>query len=369
MKKDFSKILRFNKIVAVLLAVCLLVITMSVKSYASTITETEAEAMFKMQEDACEAHEKLLQIIDPNYSYDYPDCYGGDYIEGRILHVQLTDETYIEYYRNLLEKYDIVQFDVVPNSYNSLMKKVKKAYQKYEKDFALIGYSVDVMKNKGELYVQAVDYESVKETINDEDINVIISEDIQEQTTVIGGSELNNNITLAGSGTYNGSTAFLTCGHGLSNNQSVTHLGTTIGTVIVNVKGSGVVGDYSIISAASGYSSTSSVYTTTTGYTTNFTGSLGTPAVGTYLNKYGRMTGQAYCKVTNTQVTINGRYNMEKALLISGSSIGGDSGGPYRAGQKFCGVHYGYNTSGGSEYVYFTPYSTIHSAGFTIKVN
>ena len=67
----------------------------------------------------------------------------------------------------------------------------------------MIGYSVDVMKNKGELYVQAVDYESVKETINDEDINVIISEDIQEQTTVIGGSELNNNITLAGSGTYN----------------------------------------------------------------------------------------------------------------------------------------------------------------------
>jgi len=296
---------------------------LSVKSYASTITEIEAEAMFEMQEEACEAHEKLLQIIDPNCSYNYPDYYAGDYIDGRILHVQLTDETCVEYYRKLLEKYSIVQFDVVRNSYNSLMEKVKGIYKDYEKTYALIGYSVDVMNNKGELYVQAVDYESVKKRINDEDINVIVSENIQEETTVIGGSELNNNITLAGSGTYNGSTAFLTCGHGLSNNQSVTHLGTTIGTVTVNVKGSGAVGDYSIISAASGYSPTSSVYTTTTGYTTSFTGSLGTPAVGTYLNKYGRMTGQAYCKVTNIQVIANGRHNMEKAVLINGSTTGG----------------------------------------------
>ncbi|MCR4837497.1 MAG: S1 family peptidase [Eubacterium sp.] len=142
----------------------------------------------------------------------------------------------------------------------------------------------------------------------------------------------------------------------------------TIGTVCVNVHSPGVSGDYSIISAASGYTATSSVFTTS-GNTTNFTGYQYHPAVGTYLYKYGRVSGQAFCQVTDYQVTSNGFTNIVKAKLISGYSQGGDSGRPYRNGTSFCGVHHGSGTINGITYVYFTPYETINGAGFSIKTN
>ena len=244
------------------------------------------------------------------------------------------------------------------------MEKVKKIYNNNKDNYELLGYCVDVIKNKGKIFVLDKDYESFSDMLTDDDIILELSDKIQKQSTVIGGSELNYSLTLAGSGTYGGYTSFLTCGHGLNPMQTVKHSGITIGNVYVNVQG---VGDYSIILAASGYSSTSSVYTTTTGYTTHFTGTLSAPAIGTYLLRYGRMSGQSYCQVTDSFITVDDRSYMYKAELLSGSAIPGDSGGPYRAAQNFCGVHYGASQSG--QYVYFTPYSVIHSAGFTIKTN
>lgn len=367
MKYRFLKITTQHKVISAILIICMLILSLNTKIFASPISETDEEAMIKMQEKACEAHEKLLQIIDPDEKREYPDYYAGDYIEGRILHILLTDERYIEYYRSLLDEYDIVEFGIVPHSRKELMTKAKEWYEKYDGLYDLVGYSFDVKENKGKLLVLEKDYETIKKMIIDEDMIIRPSTGVQTQSSVIAGSELNYDITLAGSGTYNGASAFLTCGHNLTTGQSVTHLGTTIGTVNVKVFGYHTTGDYSIITAASGYTPTSSVYTTTTGYTTYYNGSMGTPAVGTYLHKYGRMTGQAYLKITDDSLTVNNIYHMEEAKIITGSSLAGDSGGPYRVGQKFCGVHHGISLDG--QYCYFTPYSTIHSAGFTIKIN
>lgn len=113
---------------------------------------------------------------------------------------------------------------------------------------------------------------------------------------------------------------------------------------------------------------------TTGGAATNYHGYMLNPAVGTYLYKYGAVSGQAYCKVTATGITLtpdNGSmriHNMTKAEIITGTTGPGDSGGPYRCGTDFCGIHHGSATQGGTAtYVYFTPYTYIYNAGFRIE--
>lgn len=61
-------------------------------------------------------------------------------------------------------------------------------------------------------------------------------------------------------------------------------------------------------------------------------------------------------------------HNMTKAEIITGTTGPGDSGGPYRCGTDFCGIHHGAATQGGTAtYVYFTPYTYIYNAGFRIE--
>ena len=132
MKYRFLKITTQHKVISAILIICMLILSLNTKIFASPISETDEEAMIKMQEKACEAHEKLLQIIDPDEKREYPDYYAGDYIEGRILHILLTDERYIEYYRSLLDEYDIVEFGIVPHSRKELMTKAKEWYEKYD---------------------------------------------------------------------------------------------------------------------------------------------------------------------------------------------------------------------------------------------
>lgn len=221
------------------------------------------------------------------------------------------------------------------------------------------------------IFVTPKDYNDIKKELKNEASDVIVdwTYEATDEASIIAGSTLNNSITLAGSGTYNGHTAFITCGHSLSYGSSVTCGGSTIGTVEVNVDYAYSTGDYSIIQAASGYTATSGVLTSS-GNMTNFTGAYYSPAVGTYLYKYGRVSGQAYCVVSATGVISSDyRYGLTRATLISGTSTGGDSGGPYRAGTDFCGIHRASNIGSGGSYLYFTPYSIVYNAGFTIKTN
>ena len=130
----------------------------------------------------------------------------------------------------------------------------------------------------------------------------------------------------------------MSCGHGTSVGEQISFGNSTIGTVTINQNlGAGNrYGDYSIITATSGYTATSSVLTSGGG-ATSFNGYMLNPAVGTYVYKYGRVSGQAYCEVTKTNVTVaNGTLGLTKAKIITGS------------------------------YVYFTPYTYIYNRGFII---
>ncbi len=94
------------------------------------------------------------------------------------------------------------------------------------------------------------------------------------------------------------------------------------------------------------------------------------PAVGTYVTKYGCITGYSYGTVTATNAVITSNigttiFGMTIASISSGAgSIPGDSGGPYLAANAFCGVHHGHLSSDNST-VIFTPYSLILQGGFS----
>ena len=337
--------------------------------------------IFEIQRRACEAHELLYASFDWNETYIYPDDFAGDFIDYDTLHVQVTDETAIDYYKDLLSEYsDAVVYDIVDYSYNELQQFTQNYAEELEHEYEIISYCVDVKNNQCEIDVLRTDFAEVLALTNDiatydgNNINISVEaiDNYQDEVSIIAGNPIKyptaGTVTLGGSGSYNGATAFLSCGHGTSVGEQISFGNSTIGTVTINQNlGAGNrYGDYSIITATSGYTATSSVLTSGGG-ATSFNGYMLNPAVGTYVYKYGRVSGQAYCEVTKTNVTVsNGTLGLTKAKIITGSSTGGDSGGPYRCDREFCGVHKGSSTSGSTQYVYFTPYTYIYNRGFII---
>ncbi len=351
--------------------------------YDSTVEniETVTDNIFEIQRKACEAHELLYLSFGWDETYIYPDDFGGDFIDYDTLHVQVTDESAIDYYKNLLVNYESnVVFDVVEYSYNELQVATNNIAEEIKGDYNVVSYGVCMSKNKGTIEVLKSDYEkvvSLKDNMalfqtdeNDRISSMIEIEStdkvVQTEVSVIAGTPIVSNgfsLTLGGSGTYSGNTAFVTSGHNMAVGQAVKSGNSTIGTLTIKQyeNTSSKYGDYSIISAAAGYSATSSVLTTGGG-ATSFNGYMLNPTEGTYLYKYGAVSGQAYCKVTKCNQTENNTSGLTKASIESGSSTGGDSGGSYRCGREFCGVHHGSNGVS----VWFTPYKYIYERGFNI---
>lgn len=344
--------------------------------------ENVTDNIFEIQRRACEAHELLYASFDWNETYIYPDDFAGDFIDYDTLHVQVTDEATIDYYKGLLSEYsDAVVYDIVDYSYNELFGEAENFVASIDEDYGVVSFGVDVTQNKGLVDVIATDYEAL--TLNIEKSKQNISEKLiimpQENyiqstaTSLVAGSPISyngSNFTLGGSGTYNGNTAFVSCGHAVVQGGTVKSGGTTIGTVAVKQYANRQYGDYSIITANSGYTSTSRVFTAN-GNVTNFRGYLNNPAVGTYVYRYGNVTGQAYCEIKRTNLTVlaDNTYNiygMTEAKLITGTDAKGNSGGPVRNDDYFCGVQHGDDNANNPTYIYFTPYVYISNAGFQI---
>lgn len=170
---------------------------------------------------------------------------------------------------------------------------------------------------------------------------------------------------------YDGSVAFICCGHDMVNGGIVKSGSSTIGEIVLRQFHQLQYGDYSIIEAASGYTPTSAVLTTG-GSVTHFN-DYEDPAVGTYIYQYGYVTGQALCKVTQASrdVFYYGTVNIRglaEAEIISGTVANGDSGGPIRNGRTFCGVLSGTNRNDDPTHIYYTPSSYFTNAGFEIAM-
>ncbi|BCJ98424.1 chymotrypsin family serine protease [Anaerocolumna chitinilytica] len=214
---------------------------------------------------------------------------------------------------------------------------------------------------------------------NSNPISIVEDNDYQktEATNLVGGDVIIHNgyyFTLSIGGSAYGSKAILFNGHFTAPGYEVdTASGTRLGTLAAKQFSNNQVGDNSIATVNSDFNTTNLVK----GSSQNFaiTGTYNNPPVGTLLYKYGGTSGIAAVTVTGTNqsmsvVSDGTTYvikGMTNANITSGSSAGGDSGGPYYSwynnGWAYSGVH----SASDSTSVSFTP--LINITGFSVKTN
>lgn len=363
-----------KNMIALMLICCLILgIHSNVSAFETIADNIDPEDMFEIQREACLANEVLYKSFEWDGTYIYPDDFAGTYIDYDTLYILVTEGGSVEKYTVLLADYSNVEYQFVPYSYNTLYSETQRVVEEELADADVVCYGVDVIENRG--YINVLKDASAKKHLRSYKENDMIyieqvDDDGSDEASLIGGSPIltsgNWYLTLGGSGTYNGSVAFLTCGHDVVVGDSLMAGRKTFATASLVRVANNQSGDFSISTAASGYTASSSVLSSG-GMAITYQGYLLNPTVGTYLYKYGAVGGEVYCQVTETGVTWKDTCNLTVAKIISGSSELGDSGGPYRSGGYFCGVHKGTRSEGSDIYVYFTPYTYIYDAGFRIK--
>ena len=359
----------------------------------------EVAAMMLAQEGAVCAHRLLISSLDwdeEKNDYDYPDHYGGDYISDNVLIIQLVNPTEADYayYTELLEDYEeYVDFEEVDYSYNFLQAASEDAFEELNDELEITGYGVRMSQNSVVLYVEpdslaATASTQAESSANTTGLNLPDYIQIQESSTgstdatLYGGDYIHaagyGGLTMAACGSYGGSIAIVTCGHGGHSVGSTFYYGTgtspPIGTAQKVNYSSGLYGDYSIVTVT--YSHTLSKYIrNASGYVLINTYDEN-PAEGTIVSRYGATSSYSTGTISETNFTQNMSGVSVKGLTVveldgNYTSQYGDSGGPYyyhdsSLGYVFCGVHSGHLASDAS-IAYFTPYKYIlRNGGFTV---
>lgn len=349
--------------------------------------EPTYEELFAAQKMAVDANETLMRYFHENgWREEYPNYYGGRYIADNILYIRLLSPSAktMEMLEDMLRPYsEAVVYEFCEYSFAESQAYANDiALELVELGYAVTSWYVDNRTGDVVISVQEDVVEEVTEIVDVQqtytlpgrtpDIIIKKGEYMQTQTELVyGGTQFRNGSGFSGSvgicGTYNGVKAFVTCGHGMEEGEYITYNQRAIGTVSKVQYSYGEQGDYSIITINNNADVTHKV-----GYSEDVLtgGVMLSPAIGTYVTKYGAESGYAYGTVTETDVNVlrnNGMVTtrMTNAVLTGGNSVGGDSGGPYIAGNTFCGVHSGVTVDGNETILHFTPYSVINAGGFT----
>lgn len=241
----------------------------------------------------------------------YPENFGGDYIDYDALHVQVTTASAIPYYESLLSEYEpYIVYEIVEHSYNELYIRTESLVSALEETYSIITYGIDVTENKGFISINSSDGVKIAQCIN---TITPYNKDADESIIKI---EFRDNFV---------------------------HEASIVAGTMVS------------------YSTPTQIQKGTIG------------GSGTYNNTTAFIPSGHFDFNIGDSVTVgssaNGRKGISEVKLSSGTSANGDSGGPYRNDDYFCGVHMGSSTSGSTTYVYFTPYVYISNAGFTIATN
>lgn len=126
--------------------------------------------------------------------------------------------------------------------------------------------------------------------------------------------------------------------------------------------GNNYIGDYALVSKTDSTANLTNQVLTSPTTVANITGTRDDLPVNTIFTRYGASSRQSTGWVTATNASVN-YWISPQFYTIHGLTIGrlhpgytsitGDSGGPYRVGNDFVGIHSG---SDDSNEVYFTPY-------------
>ena len=379
------------KIIRILsLLIALIVLLGSVPGAYAASDDDSIDQLIAEQENAVKANEVLMQFFyESGWITEYPDYFSSCYIEDNILHIKLaspTDDEMAVLEEVLADYEEAVCYEFGDYSRNEL----KEYADDIVKELVSQGCKVtiwNVDSVSGNIVIGVLP-ESVTQTeelinrgkaySNKEDLpNVTIEASAyitNEASNVYGGSSIvvgTAGLSAGTGGYYNGSDALVTCAHGgVTVGASVKMGSTTIGTVKKVQYSNGGYGDFSIIQLNSNANVSHRVGNSWRGYTDITDGTYLSPAVGTYIKKYGNQSGYAWGRVNKVDCSTIGTNNIPingitEVTLTSGNSVSGDSGGPYLVGNAFCGVHRGTATANGTTYAYFTPYTYIRNAGFT----
>lgn len=377
-----------SRLLAALLSIVMLFCNMFIVNAADQ--EPSIAEKIEAQAQAVEANEILMQyFITEGWVLEYPDYFGGCYIEDNILHIRLVSPTSEESatLNDILSDYEnVISYEYgnfsqtsIQNYANETAKELKNQgfevthwYVDVETCAVVIGVISDDVNSANALVEEKQTY-SVRNAYP----NIVIEEgeytSPSSDSTVEGGVNIIIGSSSRSAGTcgyYEGVAALVTCGHGNTTVGSTVKLNEEeIGTVVDVQYTNGEAGDYSIIEL-NNVTSSHKIGNSTDGYITIEGGTYLSPAVGTYVTKYGYRTGYSYGTVTATNVSVTPATGtiitgMTQVSISQGEGgLPGDSGGPYLVGDAFCGVHHGNKTSN-RKIVYFTPYSVISAGGFT----
>ncbi len=395
MKK--SKVLIFFVVFVVFTVYVIAPVAAEFDHYGLDLTEEIKSLKSRKVSRASETlNEYLSHCLEEEREQDavFPDFYSGGYIDDEnILHacfVDCFDRRIGECLSILSEFGDSVVIEYRKYSFDEMQAYVDSVVDKLQAMGCEVQlWAVDIPNNCVSLELTEDNYLFAKENLHsaagDSDIKVDLAIggtiSLESSTALIAGDMLHASgnpqpqyFTLGATGTYNGSKAFLTCAHSVSSNSKVYYEETSspIGTIKYRQYGKG---DFAIGSLNSNYLPSHKSYCESTTpviwkdvFASNY-------SIGDELKKYGSVSGTIYLEVSkiNASVTINSVKitGLVQCTIDNGYSFGGDSGGPYwtRSGNKFCGVHcaVGLNTTSPNNTSFFTPYTLIKAAGFTVN--
>lgn len=346
----------------------------------------------KVQRTSETFNEYLSQFLEEQRDPDavYPDFYSGGYIDENIYHVCFVNcfDDRIGKCLSILDEFgDSVVVEYRKYSFNEMQTFADSVVDKLVSMGCNVHYwAVDVQDNCINIETTEDSFLLAKRKLHlatgKSDIKVDLSIGgntvFESSTTLIAGDIIHTTgsnsqyFSLGATGTYNGSAAFLTCAHAVSSNSNVYYdqTSSSIGTITYRQYGNG---DFAIGSLNSNYLPSHKSHcesSTPTMWTGVVNGSLDKGAV---LKKYGSSSGTIEVTVESTNGSLMTGSSLVRRLVRCKVEDGdysapGDSGGPYWSeDNKFCGVHSGadYNNYL-CTFVYFTPYSTIKAAGFTV---
>lgn len=377
----------------------------------ATIAEYEAKAA--IQYEAKQAYAALSDTfgVTEDGATIYPDDYAGAWIDGEKLYVALTslDAGVTIEYDEILNGFDCVVYEEAEYSLNELQEIQDSVFEELSENYEVTAYYTEVDTNKIIIEV-ASDLVAVENEITDvmnapqaliADLDNVASisadlfvikqgERTETQANIIGGMKINRGSASGssysigvcgtiknGSNTYDG---IITAGHGMAisgTQQTIYRASSEFGkTNLLMYKENGN-GDWAAVRKTSSDTLSNLIYGSSSAYTRNITATKDDLVKGTYVMKYGYNGGYCTGTVEAQDVSVNnGTFTIKgltKCSLDSGSSLGGDSGGPYYTqntgnSYNFVGVHHGISGSGDSTKIYFTPYIRFKTY-FTVKTS
>ncbi|MGI6545581.1 MAG: S1 family peptidase [Fastidiosipilaceae bacterium] len=354
------------------------------------------------QNEALEAYDILMSspgFDDSTGNESYPSDFGGYYIgSDNLLHVQFVGNMRDKYEAIFKESSLNVVLEEVEYSYNDLDKiaetifendkNVLEAYVDTQNNQAAIGLPREFPTINNELLANNL---LLKEYQIDEvrPINNLSHNDsylpyrVFNATPSTNESELwggdligsgNSLFTLGATGYYQGSSAIVTCGHGLSSGSVVNYNGTRVGSVSFHRYANGMYGDFSIVKLSyTNHTIVNKAFgpTNSTSSPIRVTGSVPKAVNGQTVYSF----GQSSKWKTGTVIQTNMSLRVSGITLLGMTKVqynipsqAGDSGGPvyvYNNGYKVCGIHGG----GDGTYSHYTPFELISDKGFTVKTN